>query len=305
MTGNWRCSPTAHCRPEDSPVALYAIGDIQGCYDELRRLLDQIQFDPERDRLWFVGDLVNRGPNSLEVLRFVKGLGERAVTVLGNHDLHLLALSQRVDRNQDRGHTLDSVLTAPDRDELLEWLRRRPLMHYSKKHDFSLIHAGLPPQWDIATALRHAQEVEQALQDERFPEFCRQMYGNRPERWNPFLRGMSRLRFITNCFTRLRFCDAKGNLALKEKGAPGNQPPTLMPWFVVPNRASRYDRILFGHWSTLGYQSNHNAWSLDTGCIWGGQLTALKLRKTKPPKPYHLACPNARKPDDYEDDDPE
>jgi bis(5'-nucleosyl)-tetraphosphatase (symmetrical) len=279
-------------------MSLYAIGDVQGCYDDLRRLLDLIRFDPGKDKLWFAGDLVNRGPQSLEVLRFVKGLGKRATTVLGNHDLHLLALSQQIDRNQDKNHTLDAVLDAPDREELLHWLRHRPLMYHHKKRHISLIHAGLPPQWDTTSALRYAREVEVALQGNNFPEFCRQMYGNQPSLWNPFLQGMERLRFITNCFTRLRYCDAQGNLALKENCAPGNQAPHLLPWYAIPHRASRFDPIIFGHWSTAGYRNSHNTWALDSGCLWGGRLTALKLKKHKDPKPFQVDCPGAHRPEE-------
>jgi bis(5'-nucleosyl)-tetraphosphatase (symmetrical) len=277
-------------------MSIYAIGDVQGCYDDLRRLLELIDFDPAKDKLWFAGDLVNRGPQSLEVLRFVKGLGNRAITVLGNHDLHLLALSQNIDRNQDKGHTLDAVLNAPDREELLHWLRHRPLMYHHKKRNISLIHAGLPPQWDLTNALRYAREVEVALQSNNFREFCNQMYGNLPQAWNPFLQGMERLRFITNCFTRLRYCDTQGNLALKENCAPGNQGPDLLPWYAVPHRASRFDPILFGHWSTAGYRNSHNTWALDSGCLWGGRLTALKLKKHKSPKPFQVDCTGAHKP---------
>lgn len=276
-------------------MAIYAIGDIQGCYDELQRLLQRIAFNPARDRLWLAGDIVNRGPKSLEVLRFAKSLGSRAITVLGNHDLHLLALSQG-NRSHYKHGTLEQILRAPDRDELIHWLRHRPLMHHSAKRGFSLIHAGLPPQWDIATALRRAREVEKVLQGPGFHDYCHAMYGNHPDRWSDNLRGMDRLRFITNCFTRLRYCTRDGRLAMKEKGAPGGQDASLVPWFKVPGRASRGQRILFGHWSTLGYYHGENVWSLDTGCLWGGQLTALRLRKKRPPKPVQLPCPGVLRP---------
>jgi bis(5'-nucleosyl)-tetraphosphatase (symmetrical) len=277
-------------------MAVYAIGDIQGCYDQLRHLLDLIRFDPGKDKLWLAGDLVNRGPDSLKVLRFVKGLGSRAITVLGNHDLHLLAMSQDVDKHKDPRHTLDQVLAAPDRDELLHWLRHRPLIHRSKKRGFSMVHAGLPPQWDLTTALECAAELEAILQGDGFHDYCQQMYGNLPDRWDPALQGMERLRFITNCFTRLRFCNPDGSLSLKESGAPGTQDPTLTPWYAIPGRASAHDRILFGHWSTLGYGHHHNTWSLDSGCLWGGALSALRIRKKKPPKLYQLDCPRTLQP---------
>ncbi len=274
-------------------MAVYAIGDVQGCYKQLRLLLDEIGFKPDKDKLWFAGDLVNRGPDSLKVLRFVKGLGAGAITVLGNHDLHLLALSEHVDKHKDPRHTLDQILTARDREELLHWLRHRPLIHHSKKYNFSIIHAGLPPQWDLATALKCAAEVESVLQGKGFQNYCKKMYGNLPNRWSPKLRGMERLRFITNCFTRLRFCTSDGSLSFKESGAPGTQNSSLTPWYEMPGRASASDRILFGHWSTLGFGRHKNTWSLDSGCLWGGALTALQIRK-KNPTHYQLNCPKAR-----------
>ncbi len=271
-------------------MAIYAIGDLQGCYDSLQRLLEKIRFDPGEDRLWFAGDLVNRGKQSLQTLRFVRQLGSRAITVLGNHDLHLLAISEGNLRHQSRDGSLDPILNAPDRDELLHWLRHRPLMHYNEKRGYSLIHAGLPPQWDARTAMQRAHELEQVLRGDGFHDYCMQMYGNEPSLWRDDLRGMERLRFITNCFTRLRFCDPRGRLALDEKGAPGSQKSPYQPWYAVKDRASRHDRILFGHWSTLGYRQIGNVWALDSGCIWGGQLTALKLRRHKPPQPIQVKC---------------
>lgn len=239
--------------------------------------------------------MVNRGPHSLKVLRYLSGLGKRAICVLGNHDLHLLALSEgNIRHNLDTG--LYSILNAPDRDELLDWMRHRPLMHHSAKRGYSLIHAGLPPQWDIPTALRLAREVEQVLQGDGFHAFCHDMYGNKPDRWSETLEGMDRLRFIVNCFTRLRFCDAQGRLALKEKGPPGSQRKPYLPWYKVPGRASANDRILFGHWSTLGYYHKHNVWALDSGCLWGNKLTAVKVRKRKRPKPFHQCCKGAMRP---------
>lgn len=276
-------------------MAIYAIGDIQGCYDEFRRLLELIEFDPAKDKLWLAGDIVNRGPKSLEVIRFVKSLGSRAITVLGNHDLHLLALSQG-NRSHYKHGTLDEILSAPDRDELIHWLRHQPLMYHCQKSGYSLIHAGLPPQWDIPSALRYARELEVVLQGSSFHDFCHAMYGNDPAQWSNELTGMARLRFITNCFTRLRYCTPQGKLAMSGKGTPGSQGSDLIPWFNAPRRASRKDRIIFGHWSTLGYYQGKNVWSIDTGCLWGGQLTALKVRKKKPPKPIQLSCPGALKP---------
>lgn len=276
-------------------MAIYALGDIQGCYDELCTALDAVAFDPGRDRLWFVGDLVNRGPKSLEVLRFVHGLGDAAISVLGNHDLHLLAIASG-NESQAGKDNLTSILEAPDRDELLHWLRQRPLMHYDPKLDFALLHAGLPPQWTIAMAGMHAHEVEQVLRGDGYAEFFHHMYGNKPKRWSEALEGMDRLRFITNCFTRLRFCTPKGKLRLKEKGPPGTQKdPKAMPWFDVPGRASRGTRIVFGHWSTLGYVARNNVWAIDTGCLWGGSLTLLRI-DTPEPTPAAIGCAGARDP---------
>ncbi len=254
-------------------MAHYAIGDIQGCFFELQALLDKINFDPDEDLLWFTGDLVNRGPHSLETLRFIKALGDRAVTVLGNHDLHLLAVAHG--QNYKHRQDLADVLEAPDRDELLDWLRRRPLLHRDER--FCLIHAGLPPQWDIAEAERYAREVETVLRSERLPEFLKHMYGNTPDRWDETLEGWDRWRFILNCFTRLRYCTPEGRLALEYSGPPGSQPRPLLPWFEVPGRRSAGQEIVFGHWSTLGFTVKNGCYGIDTGCLWGGQLTALRL----------------------------
>ncbi len=270
-------------------MATYAIGDIQGCYDELRRLLDVIGFNPDQDRLWCVGDLVNRGPQSLEVLRWFKGLGERAVVVLGNHDLHLLAVAAGVDA-RGKKDTLDAVLAAPDRDELLDWLRHRPLLHLDTKKRFAMIHAGLPPQWDLDQAVACAGELEQVLRGPDHQAFLQLMYGNEPSRWSDDLQGTERLRFITNCLTRLRCCDADGNLLLHEKGRPGTQSADAVPWFQVPGRRTRDTRIIFGHWSTLGYCASDNIWALDSGCLWGGALTAVRVRKRKPIEVFSVGC---------------
>jgi bis(5'-nucleosyl)-tetraphosphatase (symmetrical) len=255
-------------------MAVYAIGDVQGCFAELQRLLEKLHFDPAADRLWFTGDLVNRGPRSLETLRFVRALGDAAVTVLGNHDLHLLAVAHGVSRTRRRD-TFGDVLGAPDRDELLDWLRRQPLLH--REGGFYLIHAGLPPQWSAEEAERHAAEVEAVLAGEDYPEFFRHMYGDQPDLWSDSLEGWDRLRFITNCLTRIRYCEHDGRVDFKQKGAPGSQPPLLMPWFAVPERRSKGENILFGHWSTLGFYAEQGVFCLDTGCLWGGELTALRL----------------------------
>lgn len=258
-------------------MAVYAIGDLQGCYDEFRALLDRIGFDPAQDRLWLCGDLVNRGPRSLEVLRFVRALGDAAITVLGNHDLHLLALWQGRHRHSKSNDTLDSILAAPDREELMEWLRQRPLLHHDAALGWTLVHAGLAPQWDLATAQTCAREVEAALRGPDFHDFIDHMYGNEPHRWDPELHGWERLRFTVNCLTRLRYCSADGALSLAYKGAPATRPHDLLPWFDVPGRRSAGQRIVFGHWSTLGLYRGADVLALDTGCLWGGALSAARL----------------------------
>lgn len=267
----------------------YAIGDVQGCHQELLRLLERIRFDPAADRLWFAGDLVNRGPGSLEVLRLVRSLDGCAVVVLGNHDLHLLALAEGNARHASKS-TLDAVLDAPDRDELLHWLRHRPLMHHDPRRGFAMVHAGLPPQWTLAEALARARELEDALRGEHYRDLLFDMYGNEPSRWSPELTGIQRLRFIVNCLTRLRYCTADGTLALKEKGTLATRPKDLCPWFQCPGRRSAGDRIVFGHWSALGYWDRDNVWGIDSGCLWGGSLTALRLRRKRPMDPVHLSC---------------
>jgi bis(5'-nucleosyl)-tetraphosphatase (symmetrical) len=264
-------------------MATYAIGDIQGCDDEFASLLDELHFDPMRDRLWLVGDLVNRGPRSLAALRRVKNLGEAAIAVLGNHDLHLLALAYAGEGKAKPKDTLDEILTAPDREELLDWLRRRPLLHHDPALDYTLLHAGLPPQWDLQTAQRCARELEQSLRSE---ETCKalfeNMYGDCPNRWSEELEGFARLRFITNCLTRLRFCRADGTLELKHKGPIDQAPPDVLPWFRVPGRRSLGLRIVCGHWSALGYHEEAGIRSIDTGCVWGAQLCAIRLDASAP-----------------------
>lgn len=255
-------------------MATYAIGDVQGCHDELLVLLDRIRFDQAADQLWFVGDLVNRGPRSLETLRTIRDLGNSAISVLGNHDLHLLAVAEGISRTKHRD-TFGDILAAPDRDELLHWLRQRPLLHHGG--EFYLIHAGLPPQWDMDQATRLAQEAETALRSRDYREMLWHMYGNEPNRWDDHLGDWERLRFITNSFTRLRYCTTDGRMEFKQKGRPSTQPAGLMPWFEVPGRRSAGARILFGHWSTLGFHVSQDAYCLDSGCLWGGELTALRI----------------------------
>jgi len=259
-------------------MSTYAIGDIQGCYRDLLRLLEAINFDRNNDTLWCVGDLVNRGPQSLEVLRFFKKLGDKAIVTLGNHDLHLLAVGNGHTDYLKPKDTLHSVLQAPDNYELLTWLRHCPLLHHDQSLNFTMIHAGLPPQWDLATAQQCAREVETVLKSAQYPDYLANLYGNEPKKWSDKLAGWERLRFITNCFTRMRYCNDEGKLALKNKGTPRwNTKDSEQPWFLLPNRATRSEQIIFGHWSTLGYYAKHNVYALDTGCLWGGALTALRL----------------------------
>lgn len=261
-------------------MSTYAIGDVQGCHDELQALLRKVRFDAGRDRLWFTGDLVNRGPKSLKVLRFVRDLGDRAVVVLGNHDLHLAAAA--INGKLRPKDTLDKVLKATDRDELLDWLRRRPLLHV--QGDWVLVHAGLPPQWSVDDAQEICRDAERALRSRRADAFLAEgMYGDLPDRWTPALRGRDRLRFVINCCTRLRTCTPEGHINLKYKGPPGDTPDGLIPWFSVPGRRSASSTVLFGHWSALGrvYWPEHRVYGLDTGVVWGRKLTALRLEDRK------------------------
>jgi len=271
-------------------MSIYAIGDIQGCFDELLRLLDTLCFNEHTDQLWFAGDLVNRGPKSLETLRFVKSLGDSAITVLGNHDLHLLAAScaPKIANKKD---SLLPILEAPDRDELIDWLRHRPLFHFND--DFCLVHAGLPPQWDFKKTQKMALLAEQALRSPDYQAFLKQMYGNKPNIWSSDLKGIEKLRFIINCFTRMRYCDVNGRLDFVQSGPLGSQPKSLVPWFAVPKRKNADMRIIFGHWSTLGYYEGPNCYAIDTGCLWGGQLTALKL--DEPVQRFSIDCPETKK----------
>lgn len=270
-------------------MATYAIGDVQGCYAELQLLLEKIAYNKSQDILWFAGDLVNRGPDSLSVLRFVKSLGDRAVTVLGNHDLHLLAIAAGYANNKSPD-TLGPILTAPDCDELLDWLRFQPLMYHDPSSGFTLLHAGLPPQWGLPEAQTCALEVESLLRSDDYQEFFKHMYGNQPDIWCSDLSGWGRKRFIVNCFSRLRYCDANGKLSLNEKGQPGSQASACLPWFEVPNRLSKKMKIIFGHWSTLTLNSvsEPGIFPTDTGCVWGGKLTAIRLQKT--PEYISVGC---------------
>ncbi len=256
-------------------MAVYAIGDVQGCYDGLRALLDKLKYDPGSDRLWFAGDLVNRGPQSLEVLRFVSAI-PRVVSVLGNHDLHCLAVASG-QAPAKKNDTFEALFSAPDRDELLGWLRQRPLLHHDNELAATLVHAGLLPAWDLPKATRLAREAEHAIARSGKNDLFTHMYGDTPDHWRDDLEGWARLRVIINAFTRLRYCRVDGRLDLRPKMAPGRQPDGLLPWFQVPDRLSKSNRIVFGHWSTLGVWNRDNVIGLDSGCLWGGQLTAVRI----------------------------
>jgi bis(5'-nucleosyl)-tetraphosphatase (symmetrical) len=272
-------------------MALYAIGDVQGCDDELGALLRALQFSADRDRLWFVGDLVNRGPDSLKVLRRIRSLGDAATVTLGNHDLHLLAVAFGSARARS-DDTISETLEAPDRDALLEWLTGRPLLHEDHSLNVCMLHAGLAPQWDLRLARQCAREFEKVLRRDPRKLFDR-LYGDQPDRWDDALQGEARLRFIVNCFTRLRYVDTEGRLALRAKGSPKKpQTESLIPWFESPEARWRGPRIVFGHWSTLGFFTNSDVTGLDTGCVWGGTLTALRLDDPDA-RPVQVPCATA------------
>lgn len=278
-------------------MATYAIGDVQGCFDELKALLTQIKFKSDRDLLWFCGDLVNRGPKSLKTLRFIRSLEDNAVTVLGNHDLHLLATAYDHKR-PGKKDTLDNILNADDSTDILDWLRQQHLAYHDKDKKITLVHAGIHPEWSIKKTLKLAKEVEQILKSDNHINFYKHMYGDKPFVWDDSLSGWSRYRFITNILTRLRYCDTSGRPALNAKGPPGSQAKHLVPWYEVPERKSRKDTIIFGHWSTLphaGRKSINNTYPIDSGCLWGGVLTAMRIDK-KPFQYIHYNCPGAQKP---------
>jgi len=256
-------------------MAHYAVGDIQGCFLEFIELLDKIQFDSNSDQLWLVGDLVNRGPQSLETLRFIKSLGNCVKIVLGNHDLHLLAVHYGMVKlsNED---TISDILYASDRDELITWLQRQPLLHYDAKLDFLMVHAGIAPQWTLSQAQDYAREVESALRGKEAIEYFKYMYGNQPDTWQDSLSGWERLRTITNYFTRLRFCAQDGKMDFTHKADTAMK--GYYPWFEVPNRQTQDHQIVFGHWAALEGQTNTpKIFAIDTGCVWGKCLTALRL----------------------------
>ena len=269
-------------------MTTWAVGDIQGCHDELRTLVAQLGFRADRDQLWFTGDLVNRGPRSLETLRYVRSLGDNAVTVLGNHDLHLLAVAFATKRKIKSADTIEDVLDAPDRDALLEWLLTRPLAHFDAPRKALLVHAGLVPQWNADAAVCLAREVEIALRKDARGLFD-EMYGDQPDQWNDSLKGMDRLRFAINALTRLRICTRDGRVDLRMKGGKKEIRAPFKPWFEWDNRESRDVRVIFGHWSALGLVRAHDVIGLDTGCVWGGTLTALDV-DADDAKPISTPC---------------
>jgi len=267
-------------------MAIYAVGDIQGCHVELVKLLDVIRFDPAADKLWLVGDLVNRGQASLEVLRLVKSMGDSAITVLGNHDLHLLAVAEGTAKLH-RTDTLDEILAAPDRNELLNWLRHQRLIY--TEDSYVLVHAGLLPQWSIKQAASLANEVETALRSDKYTTYLAHMYGNSPHSWDDELTGYTRLRVITNALTRMRICSPQGEMEFKFKSVLKDIPVGYLPWYAAPKRKSEKETVVFGHWSALGLMLKKNAIALDTGCLWGGQMTAIRLEDRKL---FQVACSN-------------
>jgi bis(5'-nucleosyl)-tetraphosphatase (symmetrical) len=268
-------------------MALYAIGDIQGCGAAFDALLKKIYFRPSRDRLWLVGDLVNRGQESLRVVRRVMALGRAVTCVLGNHDLHLLA-TVAGKRELGPADTFGEVLGAPDADDIIDWLRRRPLMHYDPAVRRVLVHAGIPPAWTVSQARAMARDVEELLRGRRWRASLRSMYGNEPTAWSRKLDPTERRRFTINALTRMRYCDRRGRLDFSESGPPGSQPKGLVPWFDVGDRRSSNAHIVFGHWSSLGLMRRRDVTALDSGCVWGGSLTALRL--DKPARPVRINC---------------
>ncbi|MDZ4141704.1 MAG: symmetrical bis(5'-nucleosyl)-tetraphosphatase [Methylotenera sp.] len=260
-------------------MATYAIGDIQGCYHTFQALLARIEFDPNNDELWLVGDLVNRGSGSLEVLRWCYTHRTSLKVVLGNHDLHALVVASGFVQAH-KGDTLEALLAADDKLQLLDWLRHQHLAYQAEPYpgqQYLMVHAGLLPQWTAKQALSYAAEVEAALQGDNYLDFLAGMYGNLPDCWHDDLAGLDRLRVITNALTRLRVCTAQGAMEFSFKGELPDVPEGFMPWFDVPNRAAQAAQVIFGHWSALGLQQRKNIYALDTGCLWGGQLTAMHL----------------------------
>lgn len=256
-------------------MAVYAIGDIQGCFRELEQLLDKINFDIEIDQLWFVGDLVNRGPQSLETIQFVRSLGDSAQCVLGNHDIHLIACHVGVQTCKPKS-SLNQILQHSQASEIIDWLRFQPLLHYDPTLNWLMVHAGLIPQWDLGLAQKCANEVEAQLRSNHYIEFLANVYGNTPDQWNNELPQQDRWRVILNAFTRLRLCDQQGRMDFDYKGQLGDQKSNLHAWFDIPRKSENLN-IIFGHWSALGLIQSHNLLGLDTGCLWGSKLTAARI----------------------------
>ena len=271
---------------------IYLVGDLQGCCDPLERLLQTLDFSPSRDHVYFLGDLVNRGPDSLGVLRRLRGLEGSVTCLLGNHDLHLLAVAHGV-RKPHRSDTLDAILHAPDRDDWLNWLRQQRLAVHA--HGWLMVHAGVLPQWDAAQTVALAGEVESMLRSPSLGEFLTQMYGNAPERWDEGLTGVARWRCVVNSLTRLRFCSADGLMEFNTKEGVGGAPEGFMPWFEVPGRRTLGTPVAFGHWSTLGLINRDDLLALDTGCVWGGQLSAVRVDGTTR-ELIQIDCPQSQKP---------
>ncbi len=264
-------------------MATYAIGDVQGCYPELQRLLDKLRFDPAQDQLWFCGDLVNRGGQSLATLRLIHSLREQSIVTLGNHDLSLLAIALRKPEAQAKVNPeLREVLFADDAPVLFEWLRSQKLLHHDERLGWTMIHAGLAPQWTLRQAQKAAQDVERELSSPRHPRILTNLFGNRPAGWSNRLQGLDRHRATINLLTRMRYCDVNGRIDFEAKGEPGTQRPGLYPWFEVPGMRRRDTRIICGHWSALGRFAGLGVYAIDTGCVWGGQLTALQLDEEEP-----------------------
>ncbi len=271
-------------------MATYVIGDVQGCFTSLMALLKQCRFNSAEDKLWFVGDLVNRGPESLETLRFIRDLGDRAIVVLGNHDLHLLGVWAG-HRQVHHSDTLAPILEAPDCDELMRWLLRSKIAHF--EHGVLVVHAGVWPGWTLEETLLYARELETALRGADYTQVLARLYGSIPAVWSNELIGADRLRVITNAFTRMRFCQPDGEMEFHHKGRLGSAPPPLVPWFDVPGRKLTGVPVVCGHWSALGLYLREDVLALDTGCLWGGKLTALRLEDRRI---VQVDCPLVRSP---------
>ena len=262
-------------------MSIYLIGDIQGCYDPLQRLLQKIMFDPTKDKLWSCGDLVNRGGQSLEVLRLFKNMSDSVSVTLGNHDLHLLACHERYPEGGSGNTEFDVVLAAADRETLLQWLRGHPLAIWSEQHQMLRVHAGVIPQWDWQTTIRLGQEVSAMIQSDQRSKFFKRMYANKPKLWHDDRTGWKRLRLITNILTRLRFCDELGRGIYNASGPPGSQKNNYKPWFKHKHRLTREVNLTFGHWAALGVRVKKRYIAMDSGCVWGGKLSALRLEDRK------------------------